>query len=36
MTDATAHLAAKSIFAKLDCSQAYFSMQMVDEITFSF
>ena len=33
MTDATAHLAAKSIFPKMDCSQACFSMQMVDEIS---
>ena len=31
MADATAHLAGKSIFAKMDCSQAYFSMQMADE-----
>ena len=33
MADATAHLAGKSVFAKLDCSQAYFSMQMADEIS---
>ena len=33
MADATAHLAGKSIFAKMDCSQAYFSMQMADEIS---
>ena len=32
MADATAHLAGKTIFAKMDCSQAYFSMQMVDNL----
>ena len=31
MSDASAHLAGKKIFAKMDCSQAYFSMQMADE-----
>ena len=31
--DATAHLAGKKIFAKMDCSQAYFSMQMADELS---
>ena len=31
MADSTANLAGKSIFAKMDCSQAYFSMQMADE-----
>ena len=31
MSDASAHLAGKKIFAKTDCSQAYFSMQMADE-----
>ena len=33
MADATAHLAGKKIFAKMDCSQAYFSMQMADELS---
>ena len=33
MTDAAAHLAGKKIFAKMDCSQAYFSMQMADELS---
>ena len=33
MADASAHLAGKSIFAKMDCSQAYFSMQMPDELS---
>ena len=33
MADATAHLAGKSIFAKTDCSQVYFSMQMADKIS---
>ena len=31
MADSTAHLAGKSIFAKMDSSQAYFSMQMANE-----
>ena len=33
MADATAHLAGKRIFAKTDCSQALFSMQMADELS---
>ena len=33
MADATAHLAGKTIFAKMDCSQAYFSMQMADNLS---
>ena len=33
MADASAHLAGKSIFAKMDCSQAYFSMQLADELS---
>ena len=33
MADATAHLAGKKFFAKMDCSQAYFSMQMADELS---
>ena len=33
MADATAHLAGKKIFAKRVCSQAYFSMQMADELS---
>ena len=33
MTDAGQHLANKSIFAKLDCSQAYFSIGMADELS---
>ena len=33
MADASAHLAGKSVFAKMDCSQAYFSMQMADELS---
>ena len=33
MTDATAHPAGKTIFAKMDCSQAYFSMQMADSLS---
>ena len=33
MTDATADLAGKKIFAKMDFSQAYFSMQMTDELS---
>ena len=36
MADASAHLAGKSIFAKMDCSQAYFSMQMADELSIQF
>ena len=32
MTDAAVHLAGKN-FAKMDSSQAYFSMQMVDELS---
>ena len=31
MYEASAHLSGKKIFAKMDCSQAYFSMQMADE-----
>ena len=31
MSEASAHLSGKKIFAKMDCSQAYFSMQMADE-----
>ena len=31
MSDVSAHLAGKKIFAKVDCSEAYFSMQMADE-----
>ena len=31
MSDASAHLAGKKIFAKMDRSQAYFSMQTADE-----
>ena len=33
MADATAHLAGRKIFAKMDCSQAYFSMQMAGELS---
>ena len=33
MADASAHLVGKSIFAKMDCSQAYFLMQMVDNFS---
>ena len=33
MADATAHLAGRSILAKTDCSQVYFSMQMADKIS---
>ena len=33
MADATAHLAGKTIFAKMDCSLAYFSMQMADNLS---
>ena len=33
MADAAAHLAGKKIVAKMDCSQAYFSMQMADELS---
>ena len=33
MTDAGQHLANKNIFAKLDCSQAYFSIGMADELS---
>ena len=33
MADASTHLAGKSIFAKMDCSQALFSMQMADELS---
>ena len=33
MADASCDLAGKSIFAKMDCSQAYFSMQMADELS---
>ena len=33
MTDAGQHLANKSIFAKLDCSQVYFSIGMADELS---
>ena len=33
MADATAHLAGKTIFAKMDCSQAYFSMQMANNLS---
>ena len=33
MADVSAHFAGKSIFAKMDCSQAYFSMQMADELS---
>ena len=32
MADASAHLAGEPIFAKMDCSQAYFSMQIEDEL----
>ena len=31
LADTGAHLAGKTIFAKLDCSQAYYAMQMGDE-----
>ena len=33
LTDAGQHLANKSNFAKLDCSQAYFSIGMADELS---
>ena len=33
MTEATAHLAGKRIFVKMDRSQAYFSMQMSNELS---
>ena len=33
MADTTAHLAGKTIFAKMDCSQAYFSMQTADNLS---
>ena len=33
MADATAHLAGKTIFAEMNCSQAYFSMQMADNLS---
>ena len=36
MTDAIAHLTGKKIFAKMDCSQANFSMQMADEFSIQF
>ena len=32
MADATAHPAGKTIFAKMECSQAYFFMQMADNL----
>ena len=31
LSDATQHLARKSLFGKLDCSQAYHCLQMVDQ-----
>jgi hypothetical protein len=31
MADATKHFAGKKLFAKFDCSQAYYAMQMADE-----
>ena len=31
LADAGAHLAGKSFFCKLDCSQAYFALQMADQ-----
>ena len=31
MTDATSHFARKTLFTKLDCSQAYHCVQMADE-----
>ena len=34
MIDASAHLAGNLFFAKMDCSQAYFSMQMAAELSF--
>ena len=33
MAEASAYLASKSIFAKMDCSQACFVMQMTDELS---
>ena len=31
LSDAAQHLASKSLFCKLDCSQAYHCLQMVDQ-----
>ena len=33
MTDASNHFAGKSLFTKLDCSQAYHSVQMADDLS---
>ena len=33
MADTTAHTAGKSIFCKLDCSQAYYCVQMADPLS---
>ena len=33
MTDTTAHFAGKSIFCKIDCSQAYHCVQMADPLS---
>ena len=33
MTDATNHFAAKNLFCKLDCSQAYHCVQMADDLS---
>ena len=34
MTDASNHLAGKSLFTKLDCSQAYHCVQMANDLSF--
>ena len=33
MADAAVHLAGKKIFAEMDCSKAFFSMQMANELS---
>ena len=36
MTDAKNHFAGKTLFCKLDCSQAYYCVQMVDDFSVHF
>ena len=36
MMDATNHFAGKSLFCELDCSQAFYCVQMADDLWLNF